>query len=236
MMVRILRRCAAMASALLACAGIHAQVVDQGYTPGPLHTGAVVSTSFEGRPFWLAQSFTAGVSGRLSAVDLALRRDDLALDNLVLQVFEINGQALGALLGSAVITFADVPVFPQLPGPEVDLLGTHVDLSQPGISVVSGSTYALAISTLNPTAGAPADPLVVWLGDIQGPSDNYPGGQMSYTYANQLVPGDVLFAPFPLADLGFRTFVSAVPETSTAGLALVGLALVLTRRRSATAR
>lgn len=224
-----------MAGALLACAGIHAQVVDQSYTPGPFHTAAVLSNSFEGRPFWLAQSFTAGVSGRLSAVDLALRRDALAEDDLVLQVFEINGQTLGALLGSAAIPFADIPVVPQLPGPAIDLLGTHVDLSQPGISVVSGSTYALAVSALNPAAGAPAEPVVLWLGDISGSIDNYPGGRMSYTYANMLAPGDFLFPPFPLADLGFRTFVSAVPETPTAGLALVGLALVLARRRSTAA-
>jgi hypothetical protein len=239
-MTRTLHRCAAIASVLLACATARAQVVDQSYTPTPSNIGAVLSASFEGRPLWLAQSFTAGLSGRLSAVDLAIWRDAGVEDNLVLQVFEINGQVLGTLLGSAPIAVADIPVGfggPPFPAPATDLLGTHVDLSQLGIPVVSGSTYALAVSALNPTAGDPSGPLVSWLGDLlPGSIDHYPGGQMSATYANTLEPGAFLFPPIPLADVGFRTFVSTVPEAPTAGLALVGLALLLVQRRNRTAR
>jgi hypothetical protein len=239
-MTQTFRRCAAIAGVLLACTGVRAQVVDQDYTPSPLRVGAVVNTSFEGRPIWLAQSFTAGLSGQLSAVDLAIWRDAGVGDNLLLRVFEINGQTLGTLLGSAPIAVADVPVGLDgsgFPAPGTDLLATHVDLSQLGVPVVSGSTYALAVSALNPTAGNPSDPIVQWLGDLlPGSIDYYPGGQMAYTSASMLEPGDVLFAPFPLSDLGFRTFVSTVPEAPTAGLALVGLALVLVQRRSRTTR
>jgi MYXO-CTERM domain-containing protein len=239
-MTRTLRRCTAIASVLLACATVRAQVVDQSYTPTPSYIGAVLSTSFEGRPLWLAQSFTAGLSGQLSAVDLAIWRDAGVEDNLVLQVFEINAQTLGTLLGSAPIAVADVPVGMDgyaFPAPGTDLLGTHVDLSQLGIPVVSGSTYALAVSALNPAAGEPSDPLMLWLGDLlPGSIDYYPGGQMAYTYATTLEPGAFLFPPIPLADVGFRTFVSTVPEAPTAGLALLGLALVLVQRRRKTAR
>jgi len=241
MMVRILRRCTVIACVFLACTGARAQVVDQSYSPTSFNGGTVVNSSFEGRPFWLAQSFTAGLSGRLAAVDLALWRDDIAADNLLLQVFEGDGQTLGALLGSALIAVADIRVGldgGDFPPPGIDLLGTHVDLSQLGIPVVSGSTYVLAVSALNPASGAPVDNAILWLGSFQFPGsiDNYPRGQKSYTYATVLQPGDTLFSPLPLEDLFFRTFVSTVPEPPTACLALAGLALVLVRRRSRTAR
>ena len=242
MMLRMLRRCAAIAGVLLACTGVRAQVVDQSYTPTPANGGTLVNSSFEGRPIWLAQSFTAGLSGQLTGVDLAIWRDADAPQSLVLQVFEINGLTLGASLGSMPIALAAIAVGVEgswVPLPGSDPLATHVSLADLHIAVQSGLTYALAVSALDPTAGAPFDLPIVWIGNLQNPKtvdDPYPGGRWSYTYAAALAPGDGLFPTPPLEDLGFRTFVSTVPDAPTAGLALAGLALVLARRRSTAAR
>lgn len=241
-MMGTLFRSLALVGAVLISGHTWAQpVVDQVYSPNPANGGVLLNSSFEGRPLWLAQSFTAGLSGQLSAVDLAIWRDSGASDNLVFQVFELNGdQTLGAMLGSAAIASTEVAVGVSgswIPAPGSDPLATHVNLFTQGIQVQLGSAYMLAVSALNPAASTPFDSAIVWIGNLQTPNtiDPYPGGRRFYNYTPALAPGDSLLSPMPLEDFGFRTFVSAVPDASGALLALAGVALIAARVRRRTA-
>jgi hypothetical protein len=225
----------AAAALAMAVAGAKAQlVIDQVYTPY-INSSLRVGGSSEGRTFWLGQTFTAGLTGPLAAVDLAIWRDLDANFGLVLKVFAVSGLTLGAELGTVLIAPSEVPVGYKglsLPFPGADPLATHVDLSAAGVAVRAGSSYTLLVSSQEPFPITTQAPGMDWYGNFWFPGaiDPYPGGQRVYFYGAALAPGDSLSSTSPIEDLGFRTYVSAVPDAPTATLAVMGLALLLVRR------
>lgn len=225
-----------LAAATLALAGAAAQaqiVIDQVYEP-PVSAALVVNGSNAGQPFWLGQTFTAGLTGTLASVDLAIWRAQAVDFGLILKLFDANGLTLGAELGALAIDAGSIPVGYQgneIPPPGVSTLGTRVDLSSLGIHVEAGSSYALVVSALRTEPVTLQTPLMTWYGSLWSPGaiDHYPGGERGYTYASALGPGDSLFPTEPLEDLGFRTYVATVPEVSTAWLSALGALVVVIR-------
>lgn len=232
MIVRRLRDLVGLASLIALCAAARADVVDQAYVPSPSNAGTVITWSLDdGVPAWLAQSFTAGLSGQLTAVDLAVWGWATPQQDLRLQVHEVDGLTVGSLLGTAIVPAAAIPVNAfgaAFPEPGNDPVALRVDLSHLGIHVAAGSTYALAVSAGGRHPAGAGD--IDWL-FTQEPGDHYPGGRGMFGYSTSLQSGqlmDPLFytPPGNFVDLGFRTYVSAVPEGSTAQLAALGLLVV----------
>jgi len=250
-------------STLAACAmtlasqGVSAQSHDQQYVPNVANTGYDFTARDVSGPFgpstpWIGQTLTAGVSGQLARIDLAVWRDaryDTGLD-LSVFAYDVASQALGDKLGSVLITSvpasssdAFVPVPPDRSNP----FGLFVDTSSLGINMVAGQSYAI---TLVPTAKLPATGNVAvginWIGSNASDQSNlYAGG---YRIGGVLYPLD---GPIPgggplgsatrvtvdaAVDLAFKTYVTTVPEPGSTWLMVVGLTAVGmagARRRSA---
>lgn len=207
-------RCAAFATALclanLPTCSIAQVVLDQSVVPNP-------ATAFQGitspsMPFKTdtAQTFTVGVSGSLSRVDVFIALDALspfytgsAVLDWDIRPISVSHQPVdddsAALAGGSLTLNSSAYSFVTL------------DLSQNPLPVFAGEGLAIVLSS----SSSPMS----WGGsEIAG----YAGGeswQRSETFNNGLAWVDTQ----PQTDLGFQTFVT-VPEPS--GLFLVGLGAV----------
>jgi len=187
-------------------------------TSGSSGVGQVLSSSNQ-----LAQTFTVGIAGQLTGVDLQVFQagtTNQLTENLVLVVYvpATSTNPIGTILATANVYPADVPNLPQM------LAGAlvFVDLSAFSISVNQGDVLSLALTTAQPVP-TPAYVHYTWVtpGGLNGP---YSAGQAW----RALLPNG--FDALGNRDFGFQTYVDAgaiitvtpVPEPSVAAFAAMG--------------
>ncbi len=207
----------------------HATVTQDQYFDALGSSGASVSVwgltigGHEGQQ--LAQTFTAGLSGLLTRVDLQIGGHRGGFEPLTDPVtFSLRTAPGGTELAHTSIAVADLPE-PAWPGEFV-----AIDLSAFGITVQAGQSYTIQLTSANPYE------TISWFTADTHPNDNAPalygGGSMHYFHDGQwLQHADLLEA-----DSGFKTYVDtvtpAVPEPSTGWLSLAGITgLMMVRRR-----
>jgi len=149
--------------------------------------------------FW-SQTFTAGVSGTASMIELDLAgTDDPAPGNLVVEVREVSGgvPTTGTPLASATLTEADIPDDFVLN----DVTWTPVQLS---FEQTAGSQYAIVLNAPDASNSCGTSPC---------------GYRWRFSGENQYAAGGLLFsadgtswADNPGLDAGFRTYVNDAPE------------------------
>lgn len=192
--------------------GAHAApILDQSFTVNPVNRGAAVYALIS-----RAQTFTVGMSGVLSQVDLQLGRAAGTTADLTVEVRRTSSglPLLGAgdLLGTATVTAAQVgaALFPTK--------FVSVDFSGAPIAISTGDVLALVLTSTGPS-------YYEWY--LWATSDAYAGGSGFYRPSSGTFVAD--------GDSGFRTHVTqSVPEATSLlliGTALTGLAL--RRRRAA---
>ena len=177
------------------------KVLDQQQT---LYSGGASARTLPGYTVW--QSFTAGLSGTLTEIDMGFFNDMSGSGQL--QIFDGQGTS-GTLLQTLV-----VPV---------------IGITQPGVTwnywttvdvpVLAGQMYTF---NLIPDAATLPDPYGVAIGAL----NPYPGGVMGLNDPSGSYPTDY--------DVVFRTYVQQVPEPTSfvlAALGLTGMGLVVLQRK-----
>jgi len=155
----------------------------------------------------IGQVFTAGITGQLTGIELALGRCLTPTDPMVLEILTTSGGTPlpNPVLASVAIAEASIPLIPSptalVLGSEV---GTYVDLTSFGITTQTGVQYTFRLSTAGGNCYAVR-------GDTVG---NYPGGLRFTNWTLQT------------SDLVFKTFndeqpTSPIPAMSTWSLALL---------------
>jgi hypothetical protein len=222
----------AFAAVVMAAAqpALAAPVLDQSVTYPA--SGGISAYSIYETPtneYVLAQTFTAGISGQLTAVGLGLF--DKATENLTVSILGTSGGLpdLAAVLASGSLTPAAVDNDPFS-------LET-VDFSSYLLDVVAGEMYAIMLSSTTPfqqeynwTRGS----FDTFTGDDLSPADPYAGG-VGY-FSNNGGSTWTALTNFS-QDFSFQTFVdpNPVPEPGSIGFLVMGLAfyrLLSLRRRA----
>ncbi len=203
--------------ALFAASNCLADVLDQVSDVGPVEFYEI------SRRWEPGQSFTAGLSGRLSRIELKVQRmsEATALPlKLEMRAVEPNWYISETILGSVTLEPAHFPLRDGHNDPGY----TSIDVRAMGIDVQPGDRLAIVLRSDE------AFSIVTWIGyravkSRQG-EDIYSGGHGGNRRTGS---GDIFSGVYGLQrDLAFRTYV--VPEPAGLG-ALILAGAVLTRRR-----
>lgn len=231
---------AALASAIIGSPALAVTVVDQNaFVPdpsGPPATGRIVTTIGVRPPstanILSGQSVTAGVAGRLSAIELQGF------------VASLPDTIFGFTLYSGDIAAGGIPIgfltgLTPLAG---SLQNTRLDVSAFGLNVTPGQVFSFSVGIVSGPANANARLIIGNFAGAVLPApppilnfNNYAGGVRSAA-----VPGSQ-FVPQLNGDLGFRTFVDTgvarVPEPESWAMMIVGfMAVGAAARRRRTRR
>jgi hypothetical protein len=209
-----------------------AAVLDQSFAPPSFPDGYSFLTRQVAFTSWELQTFTAGLTGQLVEVDLPIWQEPVYNTGLTVDIFTFNGTQLGSLLGTLTLPNTSVPIGADaFPPPGANPFAINLDTTSLDINVTAGQSYAIAASATALFPAGLGGNGINWLGsDPNGGVDNYPGGREFFTFTdgNSIGSGSMLSSFGPDADLGFRTFVAAVPEPASLTIligTLLGLSL-----------
>lgn len=172
-----------------------APILDQEYDPVSDGAAGITTSS-------LSQTFTAGVTGLLTRVDLFV--NTASTGNVTIAI--LDGPPTGAF---SILGQVDVPAA-SFPPDGTAFTGTPINLSLLGILVSAGEDYAIRLT--------PNDNLMLW--NIE--PGTYAGGN-AFVDANSLTTSDLGFRTFVDADL--------IPEPGTLALLGATLAAFAATRR-----
>lgn len=205
-------RVAGLAMAPLVAGWASAQVVDQRFDPMPVNTLAEVDEVIDH-----AQTFTVGVGGRVTALDLLICRGFNTTQPLLVDLRRTFGGVpaesdtdLAVVLASTAVPNASVPIH--------GVQWVHVELPGSRAIAEAGDVLALVLR--------PAEPLVSGDDDGYGWGGNLDGDQYARgTRYSRSAPLGIAWESFPRRDMGFATYVdiTAVPEPDPRILVAVGL-------------
>ncbi len=194
-----------------------APVLDQSMDPFLL--GGVNSHFIMYRGGYFAQTFTVGITGKLTQIDVLLSRHESMTDNVLFDLRPVDSGGVPLLsnvpadqLVNTAISYSSIPVAPSV----VNYGFVTVDLSSFNIQVTAGDVLSIVLK--RDTLPLPADDAQMWDIVWGARSDNpYPFGtafgrpQKETSMWNMLV-GLNGIPP----DAGFRTYVDPTPVKEVA--------------------
>jgi hypothetical protein len=186
------------------------------------------------RDYSIAQTFTVGLAGTLSRIELPLWRSPGLMGALKFQLLPVTaGRPDAFALHPRVEMEIDVATLPEsgaIGGPPVPAV-TSFDLSAEDIHVQPGDQWAIYLSRDEAINASP--PWVTWM--IGKPDAGYAGGDFFYRNLPDegLPDGPDGWEDWAHMDMMFSTFV-LVPEPSSCALAAFGaIGLLAMRKRKA---
>lgn len=165
----------------------------------------------------IGQTFTVGVEGQLTQVDVYLARFPFTTDNLVFRLYSTSGGLPSSQLGTDLLL---APAAVSTTAAEFE----SFDVTSFGVSVDVGDVLAFSITSTASTS------YILPFSE----TSLYAGGAPVRRVLN-VPPDPWQFSPGVVRDYGFRTFVDAIPEPSALGGLLLA-ALCLCRRIPTTPR
>jgi hypothetical protein len=185
---------------------------------------------------YMAQTFTTHNSGQIVSIgvqvfiDGYLNSRDGITDGIHLQLAQTNSAGdpdLTKVLATWVINASDVPLI------SLDVPITSTDLSPYSVNVNAGDQLAIVMTTSYLRSTHPEYRNYEWMLGPMG--DVLPGGKFS-VYSPETFGAQWFYMwhrtdPTYTEDAAFQVLVNVVPEPSTIALAVLGLALLSTRRR-----
>jgi hypothetical protein len=175
----------------------------------------------------ISQTFTVGLAGLLSQVDLQIYKNTGATGDLTFEILATSGGVpvpdSTPPLFQTVIPLSSLPTIDD---PNLNVHLTSVEVSSAGIIVTPGEVLGLALRSPHSSGSPP------WTAWRSGP-DQYPRGAEYIEQNNATSWSPLLFAGQG-QDGGFQTWVASVPEPSSIVLllpGLLGVATCLFRRR-----
>jgi hypothetical protein len=187
--------------------------------------------------FASAQTFTVGIGGYLSRIELDILRYPQTTQNLLVGIRPTTSghkpvEADSSALAVVYLPASSVPLPPPIGTPYTPQW-TSVDFGQFGIPVSAGQEVAITLQSAEPHISLTNG--YAWRTTLQG-NDSYAGGAKfvrDHANANVWNAGTGAAA----YDAAFRTYVNAVPEPSTfvlLGMGAAGLLGFAWRRRKRT--
>lgn len=161
----------------------------------------------------VAQTFEVGLSGILDRFELELARNTvLPTEGLTLEVRRtlFDGSPMSSVLASVPISASNVSTSYQF---------LSIDFTQFDLEVTGGEMMALILRSNAEVQGSGIDPFA-WCADAPG---SYTRGAVYVDHGNGFLSASGW-------DVGFRTYVTSVPEPSVLALALVGAGVLIYRR------
>lgn len=172
-------------------------VLDQAFEPD-LSDGFVIAEIENNSRIELSggQSFTVGVGGILSCVEVMVQNINPVAGRLVLEIQNVDGDLPnGEILATASMAQSEVP--------NDEPTFVNFDISAAELPVLAGDVYAIVVSSEARTGGIPVD--YRWAGEF-GSNGRYSGGIASSR-------NNGVWTGVSSVDLGFRTYVE--PTTPT---------------------
>ncbi len=227
-------RAGCLLSFALAQSALGAVIVDQQALVGPPTMGRVSAIIGNLNPpppnprivnSVLGQTVTAGVTGILKTVEIQGPFSGSLAGSAVFSLFDGDLTSGGTLLGTRSVDLASIALANSQ-------FVSAIDVSSFGLGVTPGSIFSFSLSYLGPANGNAG----VTIGNLTGFT---PMGQPIFAF-NQYAAGTGFQSgngnPLrPAAwDLGFRTYVDAIPEPGNWALMIVGFGLIgsaMRRRR-----
>jgi PEP-CTERM motif-containing protein len=177
-----------------------AAIVDQQLTPTGNFPGFAVANDRT-----QIQTFTVGITGAVTAIDVQVSREPLTVENLVLSLWSTDAAGLPqARLATESVAPTDPAFTSTGPRPFIRL-----DLTAGGVEVTAGELLAIELNS-NAANNPPFNERYLW--EIGGQYDR----GTAYTQI-----GSSFFRQSD--DFHFRTFVTSVPEPGTLVLLSTGL-------------
>jgi len=201
-----------------AATGMTDGILDQAYSASAPLGGYPVS-----RTVTLGQTFTVGVTGILSRIDLQLSRTSTP-PTVPLTVELLTTNLDGSPATGPTNILASITLDPLLIRHDpLTTLFTEIELEDQSFAVTSGQMLAIVLSANTVSPGN----RFFWTSTAQNSNSVYEPGTAYYFH--HLF--DIGLEPRSLEDRGFRTFVRPIPEPSTFILAVIAGVFLAQQRR-----
>jgi hypothetical protein len=211
---------------ILARVGYGQAVVDQSHISSTWGYQGNVAGGRGSLPIDKAQTFTVGVSGKLSAFDVWVVKESVVTQPLVFDFRPtVAGAPIEADSGAEILASGEVPasLVPTRESGSLPFVLTHVELGDTAFDISAGDVLALALRSDDP-GGQFNGVAYSW----QARDDLYARGD-SYQRHTSTVTWELPFGG--PKDYFFRTYVVPVPEPSSLLFGVMAMGIWGVRRR-----